>query len=158
LIIGEEGDYTKKDIKNMILHLNLTDSVKYLGPKYGKEKNTIIGNSDILLYPSLNDAFPLVLIEFMRDGHPIIATREGAISEIIEDGTTGFLVDKSKPYQLAEKVEILFNDRALLKKMGQAARSKYEQKYTLNIFELNIKDTFEKIIKMKTHETTYSES
>jgi glycosyltransferase involved in cell wall biosynthesis len=76
----------------------------------------------------------------------VIATKEGAIPEIIDDGITGFIVDKNRPDEIADKVEIFYYNRYLLNQMGLAGREKYEQKYKLEIFENNIKNVFNEVI------------
>jgi len=83
----------------------------------------------------------------MQFGIPIIATREGAMPEIIDDKITGFLVDKNQPEQIAEKIKILFNDEELRRKMGEAGRKKFLEKYTLEIFEQNMKKVFDGILR-----------
>jgi glycosyltransferase involved in cell wall biosynthesis len=82
----------------------------------------------------------------MQVGLPVIATIEGAIPEIIDDGITGFLVDKSSPKQIAEKIQLLIDNPDMRSRMGIAGRKKYEEKYTLEIFEDNLKKVFEEVI------------
>ena len=60
--------------------------------KYGKEKFDIIKKMDILFYPTFNDAYPLVLLECLQIGMPVVASNQGAIPEII-DKNTGFIFE-----------------------------------------------------------------
>lgn len=146
-IVGEEYDISKKYIINFLKDQRLNDFVEYLGPKYNDEKIELLNSIDVLVYPSLNDAFPLVLLEAMQFGIPVIATREGAIPEIVDDGITGFLVDKNSPEQIAEKLKILLENHDLRYQMGVAARKKFQEKYTLEIFEKNMLNVFTEISK-----------
>ena len=57
-----------------------------------------------------------------------------------------FLIKGFHPDKIANKVELLNDDRKLLLKMGKAARKKYEDKYTLEIFEKNMKEVFDKVL------------
>jgi len=82
----------------------------------------------------------------MQFGLPVIATIEGAIPEIIDDVITGFLVEKNSPDQIADKIEIFVKNPSLIESMGKAARKKYEEKYTLEIFEKNMKEVFDKVL------------
>jgi len=145
-IVGKETEINGKIVESEIEKRNLSPFVHYLGPKYDEEKNEIYQNSDILVYPTLNDVWGLVILEAMQFGIPVIASREGAIPEIVEDGTTGFLVDKLKPEQIAEKLEILINDSDLRQKMGQVGRVKFLEKYTLEIFEKNMVNVFNDVL------------
>lgn len=146
LIVGAEADLTTLKLNEILSTKNLAQKVAYLGAKYDIEKTKILLQSDVLIYPTLEDIWGNVNLEAMQLAKPVIATDEGAITEIIDDGVTGFIVDKNRPDQIADKVEILYHNRELLNKMGMAGRKKYEEKYTLDIFERNMKNIFEKVI------------
>ena len=146
IIVGMPGDLTENELLKLIKRKNLNDFVKYLGGKYGNEKLMILQKSNILIYPTSNDAFPLVNIEALQHGIPIIATSEGAIPEIVDDGITGFVVEKKSPQQIAVKTELLINNPGLRKKMGEAGKKKYLEQYTLDKFENNLKKVFEEIL------------
>lgn len=145
VIVGKSGDLTEDKLLKLIVEKSLKDFVKYLGGKYDYEKLMILQKTDILIYPTCNDAFPIVNIEVMQNGIPIIATREGAIPEIVDDGITGFLVEKNNPQQIAEKIEILAKNPELRKRMGDAGRKKYLENYTLDKFENNLIRVFKEI-------------
>jgi len=145
-IIGDEGDISKDLLLQKVDELKLNNFVHYLGPKFGEEKIEILSNSDILIYPTHNDAMPLVILEAFQSGVPVIANDIGAISDIVDDGESGFLIKGFHPDKIANKVELLNDDRKLLLKMGKAARKKYEDKYTLEIFEKNMKEVFDKVL------------
>lgn len=66
---------------------------------------------DIFVLPSVKEGFPWSLIEAMAARLPVIATRVGAVPEIIENGKNGFLVDPGKPEQIVKRItEILGSD------------------------------------------------
>ncbi len=145
-IVGSEADLTGSEINNEISNRNISHFVEFLGPKYGDDKNKIYQNTDILVYPTLNDVWGLVILEAMQFGIPVIASIEGAIPEIVDDGKTGFLVEKNKPNLIAEKIVNLIEDSNLIEKMGLAAREKYLKYYTLDTFEQNMLTTFTDIL------------
>ena len=72
--------------------------------------------------PSLKEGFPWTIIEAMAAEVPVIATRVGAIPEIIEDGKTGFLVDVRNPQQIAKLIISLSEDKNLSEKITRAAK------------------------------------
>lgn len=146
-IVGEEAELKASELEIEIAKRNLHHCVNYVGPKFGKEKNEIIKNTDLLIYPTLNDAWGLVILEAMQLGIPVIASNEGAIPEIIDDGHTGYLVDRNRPDQIAEKVKFLTENPYLIKMMSQASREKFLKKYTIQIFELNMLNTLNEVIK-----------
>jgi len=98
----------------------------------GREKVVgILKNSRFLILPSLYyEGFPLVLAESFSCGTPVIASRLGAMAEIVEDGKTGLLFTPGDAEDLAEKVEWAWNHPAEMAEMGKAARREYEEKYT----------------------------
>jgi len=145
-IVGSEVEINKFKLNYEISKRNINDLIEFLGPKYDKEKYEYLKYANVLVYPTLNDAFPIVILEAMQFGIPVIATREGAIPEIIDDGITGFLVNKHSPGQIAEKLKILLDNDELRNKMEIASRQKYLDKYTLDIFELNMKNIFESVL------------
>jgi len=145
-IVGSEVEISGIELNDEINKRNLNHCVKFMGPKYGNEKNEIYSNTDILIYPTCNDVWGLVILEAMQFGIPVIASKEGAIPEIVDDGVTGFLVDKHRPDQIAEKLEILINDPDLRRRMGETCRKKFLRKYTLETFESNMKKVFEDVL------------
>jgi len=146
-IIGAEGDISFDKLRSEAILLGVYDNIKILGPKYGNDKHTFLNNSDILVFPTFFDCFPLVLIEGMQFGLPIVSTFEGAIPEIVDDGINGFLVNQKDVNSLAEKLETLIRDDDLRKSMREASRRKFMKYYTL--------DKFKESIKKVIHETLY---
>jgi glycosyltransferase involved in cell wall biosynthesis len=71
----------------------------------------------------------------MRAGLPVVSTDEGGIPDIVEDGTTGFIVPKQDAEQLASRIEQLINDRELRSAMGIAGQKKFRENYVSGIFE-----------------------
>ena len=132
---GGIGDVSEKQFYDKVHEFNLTNSVKYVGKKYGFDKEFEFLNADIFVLPTYNECFPLVLLEAMQFSLPIISTLEGGIPEIVEDRQTGFLVPKRDVNALVEKLELLINNKELRASMGIAARNKYEEKFTLGHFE-----------------------
>ena len=82
----------------------------------------------------------------MQFALPVVSTFEGAIPEIVDDGVTGFLVPPKDVISLAEKIEILINNKNLRIQMGDAGRKKFLEKYTLDKFEQNLLKVFGEIV------------
>lgn len=79
---------------NVIAPLIVEPHVDFVGEINENEKGQFLGNALALLFPiDWPEPFGLVMIEAMRCGTPVIAFRHGAVSEIIDDGVTGFIVD-----------------------------------------------------------------
>jgi glycosyltransferase involved in cell wall biosynthesis len=65
---------------------------------------------DIFVLPSYSEGLPLVLIEAMANGLPVVASRVGGIPEIIEHNKSGLLFEAGNYNQLAEKILELYRD------------------------------------------------
>jgi glycosyltransferase involved in cell wall biosynthesis len=87
----------------------------------------LMRSCDVLVLPSIVEGRALVQQEAMACGLPVIATRNAGAEDLLEDGAAGFLVPVGSPESIAEKLESLSNDPALLEKMGEAARQKAQR-------------------------------
>jgi starch synthase len=76
---------------------------------------------DVLVFPSLFEGFGLVLLEAMAQGLPVITTAHTAGPDLITDGVEGYIVPIRSAPALAEKLELLYSDRARLQQMGTCA-------------------------------------
>jgi glycosyltransferase involved in cell wall biosynthesis len=79
---------------------------------------------DVFVLPSIVEGRALVQQEAMSCGLPIIVTRNAGGEDLVEDGKAGYLIPIRDPQAIAEKLEMLFNNRVLLNEMRQAAQSK----------------------------------
>lgn len=137
------GETTEIDFSRFKLEVEkrgLNNTAIYLGTKYGAKKNKILDHSDIFVFPTYNDCFPVVLLEAMQQKLPCISTDEGGIPDIIDDGKTGFIVEKKNVEQLADKISYLIGHPDLCKEMGENGYKKFQNKYTLSIFEDRMKN------------------
>ena len=121
-------------------HVNNETSIIALGPKYGDDKAKCFNQSDVFVFPTFyhNECFPIVLLEAMQHGLPCISTNEAGIPDIIDAGSTGLIVEKKDSKTLAVAIEKLVNDRQLCRNMGLNGRRKYEERFTLDVFENTI--------------------
>lgn len=123
-----------------VKELGLEDMVSYVGRKYNEEKEAYWGSSDLFVFPTYysNECFPVVLLEAMQHGLPVIATNEGGIPDIVEDGKNGFVVSRRSSEELAARIEVLLNDVALRRNMGDAGFEKYCNFFTKEHFEMQM--------------------
>jgi len=101
--------------------------VRRLGPLANHEVLALYPLADVVVVPSVvPDALSRVLLEAMAAGRAIVATRVGGTPELIADGKTGLLVERSDPAGLARAVSALLRDPALRAELGAAARRHLE--------------------------------
>jgi len=130
----------------LIRERGLTENIKYLGPLYGIEKYKKMNQSDVLVYPTLNDAFPLVILEAMQVQLPIIASKIGAIPEILEHNDSGLLIEPKSPEEIYKYLYLLYKDIDLRKKLSRKAFKKFIENYTYEVFQKNMLRTLNTIL------------
>ena len=134
-------------INNYIKQNGLTELVEVKGPKFGDSKYEEYRNADLFVFPTYHhvECFPLVLIEAMQFGLPIITTSTGAIPEIIENEINGLIVKKKDVSDLVDKIELIIKNRGQRAQIGVQARKDYFKKYSLDIFEKSMAKVFSEL-------------
>lgn len=90
-----------------------------------------MASAQALVLPSLwYEGFPMVLVEAYANGLPVIASRLGALAELVDHGVTGLLFDPGSAYDLADKMQWALDHPEKMAAMGRAARKRYEARYT----------------------------
>jgi len=123
LYIGGNGPYMKK-LKELVQELDLNGNVDFLGLLNDVEKFGYMKSIDIFVLPSYWESFPMVLLEAMACGKPIITTNVGGNPFAVTDGVNGFLVKPNEPQRIAEHLIHLIKDKDLLQKMGQESKKR----------------------------------
>ncbi len=89
----------------------------------------LFGQADALCLPSRGDAAPWVVLEAMACATAVIATRTGAIPELVRHGESGWLVGLDEPAQLRQALERVCDDPAAAHRLGRAGRARIERDY-----------------------------
>ena len=137
-LVGSYTDEINETIlKNKIKDYKIDNYVNVLGPKYGKEKNEILANSDVFVFPTYypNECFPLVLLEACQFSLPIISTYEGAIPDIVNDNVNGYLVEQRNVEELANKILGMISQKNKIAEFSNNSRKKFDSLYKVEIFE-----------------------
>jgi glycosyltransferase involved in cell wall biosynthesis len=104
------------------------DAVVFAG--FRRDVPAVLAASDVLLLPSENECLPMVILEAMASGLPVIATDVAGISEAVEDGVTGRLVAAGDTEGLARAVIEILGDPDRAQAMGAAGRKRVETDFT----------------------------
>jgi glycosyltransferase involved in cell wall biosynthesis len=106
-------------------------SIQFLGAMAHRAIYDLIGEATFLVVPSgCYENFPRVIVEAFATGTPVIASRFGAMAELVDDGSTGLHFSVGDAEDLAAKVRTLWTDRDRLLQMRRAARRTFEARYT----------------------------
>lgn len=92
----------------------------------------IMRGLDCFVLPSLGEGISNTILEAMASALPVIATRVGGNAELVDDGTTGQLVNAGDVAALAAAISIYFDDAALARRHGNAARLQVERRFSLD--------------------------
>lgn len=137
----------RNEINKLTNNLKISKKVKLIGWKSSKEVRKLMKNSHIFILSSVTalngdmEGIPVALMEAQASGLPVISTRYGCISEIVEDGKSGFLVPPENIEALTEKLTYLIEHPEIWLKMGKAGRKIVEK-------EFDIKKTSKGLVKI----------
>jgi len=130
-IAGDEvSPGQREDLASAIDAAGLTESVRLVGLISGPAKRRALLAAGCLVLPSYIEAMPLAVLEAMACGRPVIATRVGAVAEVIRHEREGLLVAPGDVEGLASAMMRLAEDAPLRECMGAAARQRAEQAYS----------------------------
>jgi glycosyltransferase involved in cell wall biosynthesis len=115
---GYEG--FESDLRASVRQLGLDARVRFAG--FQSDIWGVLADTDIVLAPSRTDSLPLVVIEAMLAGRPVIASAVGGMPELIDDDSTGVLVPPERPDLLADAVERLLRSPTDAGSLGASAR------------------------------------
>jgi glycosyltransferase involved in cell wall biosynthesis len=106
--------------------------IDWLGRRQPQEVLELLGKAACLVMPSIwYEALPRTIIEAYAKGTPVVASRLGAMAELVHDGRTGLLFAPGNPVDLALKIHALLDDPARIIAMRRLSRREYEEKYTV---------------------------
>jgi glycosyltransferase involved in cell wall biosynthesis len=109
----------------------IPSEVEVVVTSHRAELDAFYRGARMLVFPSVwFETFGLVGAEAMSHGVPVVASRLGAMADLVEDGVDGLLFDPGDPRDLAAKVGRLWDDPALCRTLGRAGRLKAERLWT----------------------------
>lgn len=130
------GDGTQKTrLQQLTSEKGLSRSVLFVGAVEHPRLPAFFEKSAVFVAPSVNldydvEGLPVVLLEAIASGLPVITTDAGGITDIIEDGITGILVPQRNADHLADSIVELLEDRELREKIALRASVKLRERFT----------------------------
>lgn len=143
---SESKEITRNVFEQTVKEGGITDFAVYHGPKYGNEKAAYFADADIFVQPTMNDCFPLTLLEAMQYKLPIVTTDEGAIQDIVKDGINGFICQSKNAASLANAIETLLNSKEKCVDYGETGYRNFKEKFTLCVFNRRITELLKECI------------
>ena len=109
---------------------NITDvSIEMLG--YQENIPEYLSAMDIFVLPSSIEGFPLSILESYAMGLAVVASRVGAVPDVVEDGVNGYTVEPGSKAEIAKRLDELAVNAKLLADMKQKNREVAESKYSI---------------------------
>jgi len=123
------GPGDSKWLSSIVSELNLEGHIRLEG--YNSNIPACLAAGDLVVHPSLVDAFSQLLIEAQGVGRPLIATDIAAAREQIIDGVTGVIVKERSSYELASAIKRLYLDRPLMARLGNNATKFVQEQFSV---------------------------
>ncbi|MFA7171683.1 MAG: glycosyltransferase family 4 protein, partial [Candidatus Paceibacterota bacterium] len=109
---------------------DLKSDVIFRGRLEGRELLKAYQKADVFALPTSNDSQPLVILEAMAVGLPVVSTCIGGIPTMIENGKEGFLIKPNSPQILANKLAELLRNPQLRERFSEAARERVVEDFS----------------------------
>jgi sugar transferase (PEP-CTERM/EpsH1 system associated) len=106
----------------------------------------LLGAMDVFVLPSLAEGISNTILEAMATALPVVATNVGGNSEILLDGTTGFLVPRSNPDAMAAAIRRYVDDPNLRRAHGACARSRCETEFSIGAMLRNYQNLYDELL------------
>lgn len=141
----ETPEYEEK-LRKRVTKLNLFDSVHWAG--FTSDVPKALARADALALPSLfGEGLPMVVLEAMASGLPVVATRCEGTTEAILHRETGFLVEPDSVSQLSDAIEELFNGETDYPLMSAAARQRHADRFSDEAMARQVAGIYDGVLK-----------
>ena len=145
------GKWHKKEDKEESLDFlrnnNLEEFVQFMGVVRGEEKKKYLLESDIFVFPTkyYYEGQPIVVIEAMMAGLPVIVTPRACLKEMIEDSKNGYIVPENSPERIGEGIIKLLENRKEWERISLNNRKKFECEYRWEICVNSIEEILKEV-------------
>lgn len=126
LVVGDGP--LREELLDLVGRVDLRERVRFLG--YRADARALTGLLDVLVVPSLTEGSPLIVLEAMAAGVPVVASAVGGIPDQVRHGEEGVLVPPDDPDALAGALGALLGDPAHAHRLGEAGRRRTENEFS----------------------------
>jgi glycosyltransferase involved in cell wall biosynthesis len=121
----------RKHLEEQAGALNISERVKFLGYQSQQQVRRLMKDADAFVMSSFVEGVPVVLMEAMAAGVPVVATRISGIPELVRDGQNGFLVSPGDAKAAAHAIRCLLEDAELRNEFAAAGRETIEREFNI---------------------------
>ena len=137
-VVGDGAD--RAYLEDLTQEMGLEKNVAFVGYQSQESVRHYLRQTDVFVLPSFAEGIPVVLMEAMAMGVPVVTTQIAGVSELVESGVNGYLVPPSDSHGLTGAIAKLINDSDKRAQFGKAGREKVEQRFDIAKALDNLKD------------------
>jgi glycosyltransferase involved in cell wall biosynthesis len=131
LVLAGDGP-ERAALEHLTMTLGISDRVRFLGDY--SDPWSLYAVADVVILPSIgHEDFPIVILEAMAAGRPVVASRIAGIPDQVVDGVTGYVVAPGDPAALGAAVAGVLGTPGQVESMGAAGRSRYETHFAAQL-------------------------
>lgn len=131
-------------LRTQVNELGISSRVRFAG--WVSDMESMMRTWDLYAHPSHAEGFGTSVLEAMAVGLPVVATAVGGVPEIVLDGETGFLVPKSRPDQIADRLVRLVRAPELRIRMGDRGRARAIAQFSQELEATAIRSAYEQLL------------
>lgn len=129
-VVGDGPD--RELLEHQASVLGITAHVDFVGYKPPADVKRYLLAADVFVMSSFAEGVPVVLMEAMIAGRPVVATQIAGISELVEEGVSGFLVPPSDIQALSDRLDKLLSNEQLREQFGKAGQQKVREAFNIH--------------------------
>jgi glycosyltransferase involved in cell wall biosynthesis len=123
----------------------LRDRVAFLGQLEAGQLSTLYAASDLYVWPAINEAYGMAMLEAQAAGLPILSVRTRGVPDIVRHGETGWLAADDSPAVMAADLRRLLDDRPLLQRLALAAPRHVATNHAMSAAQMRLTAVFDRI-------------
>jgi glycosyltransferase involved in cell wall biosynthesis len=139
-----DGAHQPEALKKFSEKLGVKDKAIFLYTKSDEELAKVYAACDVLVFPS-QVTWGLAAIEAMAATKAVIVSDKAGVSEIIQNGVNGIVINHAQPEQIAEKVELLMNNPKLRETLGENAYDYVNRNLSWGQYAKNMENVFQRV-------------
>jgi len=142
LLVGDGTD--RAALEQRAHDLGIARSCLFLG--YQEDVARWYAICDAVVLTSANEGTPVTIIEALAAARPVVSTNVGGVADVVEEGTTGFLVRPGDTHALAERLAVLARDPERARRMGEAGRELMLRRYAVSRLVADVDDLYRRLL------------
>jgi glycosyltransferase involved in cell wall biosynthesis len=143
LVVGDGPQ--RAELTQLAQDLGVADAVRFVG--YRDDATQIMASSDVLCHATLFEGMPMVVLEAMTLGVPIVATRAQGITDLLDDNRSGLLVPPRDPAALAGAIVRLLASPTLRADLARNAKRSIAEQYNSDVWIARIEGIYSALVR-----------